>query len=158
MEQLARVRQTQLYLMDVTIQTLGHTVALLAPEVTTTLRDGPDGWTITEVLAHLRDFDGFFRGRAQLMLEQDNPALPSYDHEAIAIASRYNEQDFRTVYAEMVQSRQQTRTLFAALTTAQWERTGVHPEYGQFTLTDAVMQVGIHDALHIEQIGKILAQ
>jgi hypothetical protein len=144
--------------MDVTVRTLGHTVALLKPEVTTTLHDGPDGWTITEVLGHLRDFDGYFRGRAQLILEQENPALPAYDHEALAIAFRYNEQDFRTVYAELLASREQTRALFAALSDEQWARAGVHPEYGHFTLTNAVMQVGLHDAIHIEQIGKILTQ
>jgi len=37
-------------------------------------------------------------------------------------------------------------------------RVGVHPKYGHFTLTDAVMPIGIHDALHIEQVAKILAQ
>lgn len=157
-DQLTGVHQAHLSLMDVTLRTLGHTVALLKPEVTTTLRDGPDGGTITEVLGHLRDFDGYFRGRAQLILEQDKPALPAYDHEAIAIAFRYNEQDFRTVYAELVASREQTRALFAALTAEQWARAGVHPAYGHYTLTNAVMQVGIHDALHIEQIAKILAQ
>ena len=89
------------------MRTLGHTVALLTPEATTTLRVGSDGWTIT---------------------------------------------------GELVQSREQTRALFAALTPEQWARAGVHPESGPFTLTDAVVQMRIHEAIDIEQIAKILAQ
>ena len=51
-----------------------------------------------------------------------------------------------------------TRAFFADLTSEQWDRAGVHPEYGHFTMTNAVMQVGVHESVHIEQIAKILAQ
>ncbi len=157
-EQIDGVRRTHLFLMDTTARSLGLLVAPLTRERATTLRDGGDGWTVTEVLAHLRDFNGYFRGRAVLMLEQDNPTLPAYDHEAIAIASRYNEQDFATVYDALQRSRAETHALFAGLTPEQWERAGIHPERGHFTLTDALMQVGLHDVIHTEQILKILTQ
>lgn len=157
-EQLASVRKAHMGLMDLTARTLGHLLAPVTPRVAMTLRDGPDGWTITEVLGHLRDFDGFFRGRAEMILVEECVPLPAYDHEQIAIDRRYNEQDFRQIYDEFLASREQTRALFAGLTTEQWEGSGIHPEYGPFSLTAAVMQVGLHDNVHIEQIGKILTQ
>lgn len=156
-QQLVAVRRAHLYLMDLSLQAVGHMIAPLSGEQATTLRDGPDGWTITEVLGHLRDFDGFFRGRAIMMAEQDYPNLPAYDHEALAIERRYNEQDFRAVYEELVQSRAETRAFFAALSPEGWARAGVHPETGHFTMTNAVMQVGIHEVSHVDQIAKILA-
>ena len=157
-DQLTGVRQAHLFLMDLTARTLGHLLAPVTPGVATTLRDGAGGWTVTEVLGHLRDFDGFFRGRAEMILAEEYPRLPAYDHEAIAIERRYNEQDFRAIYEELLRSRDRTRALFADLTPEQWARAGVHPERGHFTLTDAAMQIGLHDSLHIEQIGKILTQ
>jgi hypothetical protein len=156
--QLTSVRNAHRYHMELTARTLGHLIAPLTHEQATTLRDGPAGWTVTEVLGHLRDFDGFFRGRAVMMLEGDYPQLPAYDHEAIAIEGRYNEQDFRRVYDELLRSRAETRAFFAALSPEGWERAGVHPERGHFTMTDAVMQVGLHEAGHIEQILKIVTQ
>ena len=44
------------------------------------------------------------------------------------------------------------------ITAADWERGGVHPERDNFTMTDAVMQVGLHDLDHLEQITRVLAQ
>ena len=155
-EQIAAVRQAHLALMERTANTLDRFLAPLSRETATTLRDGGDGWTVTEVMGHLRDFDGYFRGRAIMMAEQETPQLPAYDHEAIAVASRYNEQDFRTVVADFLRSRRETHAFFSGLTDEQWERAGIHPERGHFTMTDAVIQVGHHDTVHLEQIGKIL--
>lgn len=157
-EQRTAVHQAHIFLMTLTARTLGHILAPVTREQATTLRDGPEGWTVTEVLGHLRDFDGYFRGRVVMMLEQDYPDLPAYDHEAIAIEHHYNEQDFAVIYDELLRSRAETRALFAALTPEQWDRAGVHPESGHFTMTNAVMQVGIHESVHIEQIAKILTQ
>jgi len=50
-----------------------------------------------------------------------------------------------------------TIAFFASLTPEQWARDGVHPEREGFTMTDAVMQVGLHDLDHLEQITRILA-
>jgi hypothetical protein len=155
-EQLASVRRAHLALMERTANTLDRFVGPLDRGTATTLRDGGDGWTITEVLGHLRDFDGFFRGRAIMMVEQDTPRLPAYGHEAIAIAARYNEQDPHAVVAELLRSRRETHAFFSGLTDEQWGRAGIHPERGHFTMTDAVIQVGHHDTVHLEQIAKIL--
>jgi hypothetical protein len=34
----------------------------------------------------------------------------------------------------------------------------MHRERGRFTLNDALIQVGLHDVLHMEQIARIIAQ
>jgi len=39
------------------------------------------------------------------MVEQETPQLPAYDHEAIAIAEHYNEQELYTVVADFLRSR-----------------------------------------------------
>lgn len=155
-EQLVPVRRAQLTLMERTANTLDLFFAPLSRETATTLRDGGDGWTTTEVMGHPRDFDGFFQGRVTMMIEQDTPQLPAYDHEAIAVAARYNEQDFRTVLAEFLRSRRETHAFFSGLTDEQRERAGIHPGRGHFTTTDAALQVGHHHTIHLEQIAKIL--
>ncbi len=113
------MRRAQLTLMERTANTLDLFLAPLSRETATTLRDGGDGWTTTAMLGHLCDFDGFFQARAIMMIEQDTPHLPAYDHEAIAVAARYNEQDFRTVVAEFLRSRRETHAFFSGLTDEQ---------------------------------------
>ena len=39
-----------------------------------------------------------------------------------------------------------------------WKRSGIHPERGEFSMTDAVIQVSHHDIGHIEQITLLLEQ
>jgi len=141
--------------MEMTARTLGHLLAPVSQEQATTLRDGADGWTIVEVVCHLRDFDGFFRGRAELLLAEETPLLPAYDHEAIAIARNYNADRLTDAYAALLRSRAATQALFAGLTEEQWKRGGIHPEVGPFSLTDAAFQVSLHDQTHTEQILKI---
>jgi hypothetical protein len=156
MDQITKVRQAHINMMETTARTLGHLLAPMSQEQATTLRDGPDGWTTVEVVCHLRDFDGFFRGRAEMILAEETPNLPAYDHEAIAIEREYNDEQLTNAYHALLESRAATKALFERLTPEQWERAGIHPESGYFTLTDAVRQVGMHDLTHIEQILKIL--
>lgn len=153
---MANVRKRHIFLMEKTLQILENVLKNVTQEEAMTLRDGENGWTILEIVSHLRDFDGFFRGRAEMMIMQDYPELPSYDHEALAIAMKYNEQDLREVLIQLSESRERFIEFFNGLTDEQWEKAGIHPERGHFTMTDAVMQVGTHDANHIEQITRIL--
>jgi DinB superfamily len=156
MAELQEIRRRHINLMHKTAEILGHLLRGVTQEQAVILRDGPEGWTVLEVLCHLRDFDTIFRQRAQMMVDQQQPALPAYDHEAMVLEKQYAAEDLAYVYDEFRLSRQQTCAFFEALTTEQWERAGIHPERGHFSMTDAVIQVGHHDIDHIEQIARIL--
>jgi uncharacterized damage-inducible protein DinB len=156
-DQLMAIRNRHTRLIDYSCQILGNIMQGLSQELATTARDGDDGWTVLEVLGHLRDFDTIFRNRAIMMINEEYPHLPAYDHEAMAIDGNYNGQHLVEVYAELQQSRRQTISFFQELSETDWERSGIHPERGHFTMTDAVMQVGFHEVNHIEQITRIIA-
>ena len=156
-----RTRANLIGLMQNTLKILGVFVDGTSQEVATTLRDpndGEKGWTVVEVVCHLRDFDEIFHRRARLMVEQEYPALPAYNHEQLVIERAYNQQDLRAVYGDLVRSRAEFVEFFHSLEEAQWQRSGVHAERGRFTMHDALVQVGQHDALHIEQMTRILGQ
>jgi hypothetical protein len=154
----AKLRKRHIWLMGKSLDILGHVLKNTTQEQASTLRDGIGGWTILEVVGHLRDYDGFFYKRAMMMIELDCPVLPGYNHEQLVIEHQYNEQDLAYVYEELVTSRQRTIAFFQVLTDEQWEKTGLHPERGFFTMDDAVMQIGLHDIDHLEQITRILEQ
>jgi hypothetical protein len=151
-------RRRYLNLIKNTCRTYGNIVSAISTADATTWRDGGDGWTALEVLCHVADFDEFFYGRAVMMLEQDYPNLPAYDHEALAIERAYNRQDKAVVYARLLESRTRFVALFETLSDEQWNRAGIHPERGHFTLLDALIQVGTHDVTHLEQMTRILAE
>src|SRR5215207_3033106 len=86
--------------MKRTTSLLQYTLQDVPQEVAQAASDGPDGWSVLEILCHLRDFDQFFFHRARMMLEQENPQLPAYDHERLAQEQRYAEQNLQGVLAE----------------------------------------------------------
>ena len=158
MADLTDIQQRHIRLMTLTAETIGHVLKNVSIDQASTLRDGPEGWTILEIICHLRDFDTIFRQRAQQMLTEDHPQLPAYDHDAMAIDKNYIEEDFAYAYDGFRFSRSQTKAFFEQLTPEQWAKTGIHPERGAFSMTDAVIQVGHHDAQHLEQITLLLEQ
>lgn len=127
-------------------------------EQATMLRDGPNGWTPLEILCHLRDFDVIFRERGELMLAADNPVFPKYDADQLAADRAYNQQSVAAALAELKQNRQHLLAFFEPLTPEQWARTGLHPRLGPFTMTDVFTHIGWHDANHLEQLTRVLAQ
>lgn len=158
---ISKNRQRLLQFMQQTRDTLLHVLANVSQETATTLRDardGDQGWTVLEVLCHLRDFDNIFRMRAKIMRYQDYPTLPPQDHHLFAIEGNYNQQQLVKVIEEFTDSRKKTILFFTGLTADLWPRAGIHPERGHFTMLDAALQVGWHDMTHIEQITRILFQ
>lgn len=157
----AQIRSRHLFLIETTCQIYGHVLSTITQEQAQTWRDpndAPNGWTVLEVLGHVADFDVFFYERAVMMRDQDYPALPAYDHNALAIERAYNAQDVRAVYARFVESRARFIEFFKQLSDEQWERAGVHPERGHFTIWDALMQISTHDTRHLEQMTRIIAE
>ena len=151
------VRARQVLSMRLTLKSLGHIVARIDDETARSLRDGADGWSIMEIVCHLRDFDEIFYQRAQMMLAQKRPQLPAYDHEAMAIERNYQADSLADAYADLLVSRARFVDFFKGLTAEQWARGGIHPERDSFSMTDAAMQVPLHDLDHIEQITRVLA-
>jgi hypothetical protein len=148
-----------LYTIEQNALTFQHILHTLAPDDARRWRDSGDGWTALEVVCHLRDFDGFFHDRAVMIRDTDNPQLPAYDHEAIAVERAYNDQDPTTAAADLVAARGRFVAFFRALDDADWERAGVHPEKAYpFSLADALFQVVTHDATHLEQITRIIRE
>lgn len=155
---LMPIRLKHIMLMGKTVMTLGNIIRTANPDHLTTLTDGAEGWTAGEVLCHIRDFDVIFRQRAEQMVSEYHPTLTAYDHLVLAAERDYRSQNPFEVYNQLVESRREFIEFFTALTPNQWEAAGIHPERGFFTMTDAVIQVGHHDADHIEQITRILTQ
>jgi uncharacterized damage-inducible protein DinB len=120
--------------------------------------DGSPGWSILQVLCHVRDFDEIFYQRAQMIRSVDRPALPAYDHLALAEDRNYQGQDLVQVMDSLVASRYRFHEFFQSLSAEEWGRAGVHPEAGEFSLSRAALQVVGHDIDHTEQITKIIAR
>lgn len=122
----------------------------------TTFRDGGTGWTVLEVLCHLRDFELVFLERARLTVEQDEPPLPFPNPDETAAANRYSEQNVSTVLDEWQANRATMTAYLRERAESDWQRVGVHPVRGRLTLFEQLLLCPTHDSIHLEQMARIL--
>lgn len=158
MQPLAVYRAWAISALEHNLASAGHIVATTDPRAMTTFRDGGDGWTPLEVLAHLRDFEAVFHERALLTLSEDLPALPFPNPDELARDRHYNSQPIDEVLATWRETRAAFLATLAAIPDeATWERAGHHPTRGRFTLNDALFLAVWHDSNHLDQILRTLA-
>jgi hypothetical protein len=135
---------------------LSHILQDVAQIDAATWRDGPDGWTVLDVMCHLRDYEDIFRERGELMMGETIPTFPVYDHLAMVVEREYHAQNLKEVLADFAASREETAVFFTNLSTEAWQRTGNHVEHGVYTMTSLAAHMVWHDSNHIEQITRVI--
>ena len=124
----------------------------------TSATDGPDGWTVLEVICHLRDLEEIYAGRIASMLKGENPTFPKVDPPALAKERNYAGDDLRSARSTLLEHRRATLAILAGLSPDQWTLTGTHGVYGPQTVEVLAFQIVTHDLDHMEQITRILGR
>ncbi len=119
---------------------------------------GDEGWSVIEVICHLRDAEEISLQRMQAMRDQANPTITGYDQEALARDRDYKSQDLRLALEGFNHYRSQYVAALSALTLAEWDRPGQHSELGQITIMAHTIHHTCHDAIHCAQIATQLAR
>lgn len=152
------IRQWQFERMEYSLRAVQAMVTLVPEEAMTKYRDGGNGWTVTEVLGHLRDFEALFLERARLTVEQDNPPLPFPNPDELARTAAYQQQPWKELLNGWLMARSEHLAFLKTRSDADWERVAQHPTRGAFSLHDQLFLTTLHDSIHLEQIAHILAQ
>ena len=158
MTDMTGVRVLQVDQLRRAINVLGYVLKTTPTEDATTLRDGGDGWTIAEVMGHLRDFDLIFLERGKMTLSKVFPQLPLPDPDKLAVENAYNDQNVMDMYQEWVEAREDLVAFFESVREDDWERAARHPTRGHFTLNEQLILAVWHDTNHLNQIIHILSQ
>jgi hypothetical protein len=118
--------------------------------------DGPDGWSVLEVMCHLLDFEEIFFTRARRILNETKPHFQAVDQLELVRLHDYKHQDLRDRFERYVELRRQLIALIEHSTDAQWSRRGVYADSTVVTLLELAINIGLHDVNHIEQIVRAL--
>ncbi len=144
------MQDTYNYLVDALRAALTVFDALLhdcTQEQAQAARGGDEGWSVVEIVCHLRDNEECVLERMGLMRD-----------EAWARERNYAADDLREALAAFVRLRASHIAELAALTPAEWERTGQHQERGRITISNQTLRVVCHDTIHAAQLARQLGQ
>jgi hypothetical protein len=123
------------------------------------LRPAADEWSLTEVMAHMRDVEReVHRPRYQAVIREDNPFIPGVSSDDWASARNYQAQDGRLALDAFLAARRANVALLRSLDPEYGERTGRHAYFGPTTLEELINLAVQHDAAHWEQIQALLQQ
>ena len=145
--------------LEQSAQTLAHILADVTQAQAQAIKDGDDGWSVLEIMCHLRDYQAIFAERIRRILEEEDPTFRLYDEQArlaLVIENDYVNQDLRQVLNDYRSTRCQIIERLASLRAEDWLREGKFAADDVVDLTMPVVHTLLHDADHTEQIARIL--
>ncbi len=104
-------------------------------------------WSALEYAAHVRDVLGQFRHRVSETATGSKPDFAWWDHEAAAVADRYNEQDPCSVAAELEAAADSLAAIIAGLDDAAWDHTATRRGRERFSL-EGLVRFALHETHH----------
>lgn len=118
----------------------------------------PDGgWSVKQLIGHLRDSANTYFERVVAMLNQDNPTMSPMTRSDERF---YNDSNVDAMLAAMKATDNRFADLLAALSDAQWQRTGVRKSAdgdAVLIVDDTSVHHVDHEREHIAQIKQLLA-
>jgi len=142
-------------------------IAALPEQLTTLVKDLsetqltthflPHEWTVAQNVHHLADSHMNSFIRLKLILTEERPTLKPYNQDAWAVRADGDNMALESSLAILRGLHQRWVTLFESLQTAEWARTGLHPEVGEVSVEDLLRTYAKHGEGHLDQITRTLA-
>ncbi len=112
-------------------------------------RPSADRYSPVELLYHLAEVEETFFQRYRLIAEQEHPQLTVYDpHDALS-EGRFARGSVREGIARFTEARTRSLEYLRNLPAEARDRTGVHPEFGEWSIFQQVQLCVAHDLLHL---------
>lgn len=139
------------------------------PTVLTTLLAGVDaeqahdragdaeGWSIVEVVCHLRDAEDVALARERLMRRENGAYSAALYADRLAAERDYAHGDLRAALADFLGLRETRVAELAAMPVAAWDHVCQHETMGEWSMRGHALHWVWHDLAHMAQIAERLA-
>jgi hypothetical protein len=114
-----------------------------------------DRFSIAEVLAHLSHSEGHcYRMRLDRFLAEERPEFEPDD--AQMYLDLYRDADPEDAFDHFEEQRENNVEFLRRLPAAAKDRTAIHKEYGEITLSQMLNEWALHDLGHIRQVAELV--
>ena len=111
-------------------------------------------WSIAQVIAHLAQFEMIVAHRIRAILASDTPSLIAFDQERW-IRDVYRGEPVSELIDQLAFIRGMNLKFLERLSEDQWNRAGIHPQYGHNTIRELIARFERHQEKHLGQIERI---
>ena len=116
------------------------------------------GWTIRNVVSHLRDAQGVLDFRIDLFLKEKNPVLEMKQVWTWAKDESERPPSTREIFETYLSTRREVIAKLETIPLADWWRTGRHEEFGIVSIKQQVSYFAAHELTHLPQIERLTRQ
>ena len=113
-------------------------------------------WSIVEVIAHLAQFEMIVGHRIRAIVAADTPPLIALDQNTW-VREVYRGEPASELVEQLAFLRRMNLAFLGRLRDEEWERAGIHPEYGHNTIRQLIERYERHQEKHLRQIERIRA-
>jgi hypothetical protein len=117
-----------------------------------TVKLHPEGWSVLEVLKHIKDAESVLQMRVKLILTEENPYLDFKKVWDWADKPGAKTETAETLINDYKQSRALTIQMLQETSLQNWWRPALHEEFGSVKLIEQVSYFTAHEISHIRQI------
>jgi hypothetical protein len=123
------------------------------PPAVLTHHPAPGEWCVQEVVGHLIEAERRgFAGRIRILLDEDDPALQTWDPDDVARQRHDCERNGAALVHEFIRLRAESAVLVAGLRAEDLRRSGRHPKVGTLHVQDLLHEWIHHDGNHFRQM------
>lgn len=118
----------------------------------------PDKWSIQEIVIHLADSEIMGAARIRQTFAEPGSAFAVYDQEIWASVFNYQGFDSKAFYSAIMMFdslRLNTNKIFNRAKATDWQRAGIHSEWGTLTLRNLLELYADHGERHFGQVVKL---
>jgi len=118
-------------------------------------RRGDGFWTIAEHVSHLAQVQPMLLERLQRFIDEDRPAFIPYvpaDYEEEGLPP---EMEAAEALKSFALSRDTQLAVLGKTDEGVWQKTGIHPEYEQYSFTILVRHILMHDYWHMYRMEEL---
>lgn len=116
----------------------------------------PGKWSANENLAHLARYHEIFLERIERILTENNPVFSRYRAEEDPEWETWRGLAYKEVAGKLASLREMLVTRLKTLSAEDYERTGIHPKFGEMTLALWLEFFLVHEAHHLYAVLQLV--
>jgi hypothetical protein len=109
----------------------------------------PGKWSSLEVVCHVADFEIVYADRIKRIIAEEEPTIFGGDPEMFAARLAYQKRDLEEELAVVEIIRKEVSRILGDIAEQDFQRHGIHSEYGPLTLETILMRVTNHIPHHV---------
>jgi hypothetical protein len=134
------------------VPTIFRSVLFLSDDHAIRHRPAASEWSAVEVVGHMIDKMQIWASRVERILDEERPALPGYDQDALVRDHDYLHADPEVLLEQLKQACERFATLVERIPISALQREGIHEEFGTMTLRQCIEAPLESATQHLEQL------